>query len=232
MQIDVITIFPELLTGLHQHSMMGKALDRGLLTVTCVNPRDFSTDTHQSVDDKPFGGGPGMLMMCEPLFAAIRSVRKENSHVLFMTPQGTPFSHAKSVELSHRDHLIFVCGHYEGIDERIRETLIDEELSIGDYVLTNGVLPTAVVIDAVARQLPGMLGAHDGAALASFADGLLEHPQYTRPATFEGMKVPDVLLSGDHQAVAGWRQEKSLERTRQRRPELLENRGTKPCEGD
>jgi tRNA (guanine37-N1)-methyltransferase len=220
MKIDVITIFPEILDGALRHSMMGKALDRGLLELSCVDPRTFATDTHRTVDDRPFGGGPGMLMMCEPLFAAVRSVKEKHSHVIFMTPQGTPFNHAHSIELSRKEHMIFICGHYEGIDERIREALVDEEISIGDYVLTNGVLPAAVVIDAVTRQLPGMLGAEEGAALDSFADGLLEHPQYTRPADFEGMKVPEVLLSGNHKAIGQWRKEQSIARTQARRPDL------------
>lgn len=222
MKIDVLTIFPEILDGALRHSMMGKAIDRGLLELNCMDPRAFATDAHRTVDDRPFGGGPGMLMMCEPLFAAVRSVKQEQSHVIFMTPQGAPFTHARSIELSRKEHLIFICGHYEGIDERIREALVDEEISIGDYVLTNGALPAAVVIDAVARQLPGMLGAEEGAARDSFANGLLEHPQYTRPAEFEGMKVPKVLLSGNHQAIEQWRKEQSTARTRARRPDLLD----------
>lgn len=222
MKIDVITIFPDILDGALGHSMMGKALDRGLLELNAVNPRDFTTDAHRTVDDRPFGGGPGMLMMCEPLFAAVRSIHQENSHVIFMTPQGTPFTHTRAVDLSRKEHLIFICGHYEGIDERIREAWVDEEISIGDYVLTNGVLPAAVVIDAVARQLPGMLGSDEGAACDSFANGLLEYPQYTRPAEFEGMKVPKILLSGDHRAIERWKKEQSLARTKSRRPDLFE----------
>ena len=222
MKIDVITIFPELVDGSLRHSVMGKAIDRGVLTLNVINPRDFAEDTHKTVDDRPFGGGPGMLMMCEPLFKAIRSVKTDTSRVIYMTPQGAPFTHLRSVNLSSEEHLIFICGHYEGIDERVRDTLVDEEISIGDYVCTNGVLPAAVVIDAVARQIPGVLGADDSAANDSFANGLLEHPQYTRPANFEGMDVPKVLLSGDHDAVDAWRYEQSLIRTRDRRPEMLE----------
>lgn len=162
-----------------------------------------------------------MLMMCDPIFQAVESVLREDSQILFMTPQGRPFNHRRAVELSETTHLIFLCGHYEGIDERIRTTLVDEEISIGDYVCTNGVLPAAVVIDALSRHIPGVLGDSESADGDSFADGQLEYPQYTRPASYRGMDVPEILLSGNHGAIAQWRQEQSRQRTEQRRPDLL-----------
>lgn len=221
MQIDVITIFPAMLEGFLGESMMKRAARQGAVQFRAINPRDFTADRHNTTDDRPFGGGPGMVMKPEPLFLAVESVRTPRSRVVLMTPSGVPFRQARALELAREEHLIFICGHYEGIDERVREALVDEELSIGDYVLTNGVLPAAVVIDAVVRLLPGVLGGEGSAEQESFSSGLLEYPQYTRPAEFRGLRVPEVLLNGDHGEIARWREQEARRRTRERRPDLL-----------
>ncbi len=184
--------------------------------------RDFTHDKHRVVDDKPYGGGPGMLMKPEPIFEAVESVRRDESRVLLMTPQGRRFDQATARRLAAARHLVIICGHYEGIDERVREALVDEEISIGDYVLTNGALAAAVLVDAVTRLLPGVLGDDQSAAADSFENGLLEYPQYTRPAQFRGMQVPPVLVSGNHAAIASWQKEQARQRTRQRRPDLTD----------
>jgi len=226
LKIDVVTIFPQMLNGFLQESMMKRAAEAGLVEFRTINPRDFTTDKHNTTDDRPFGGGPGMVMKPEPLFAAIESIQTPDSHVILLTPGGKTFEQSAARRLAddHR-HLIFICGHYEGIDERVREALVDEEISIGDYVLTNGVLAANVVIDAVVRLRPGVLG---GGRIAteeeSFSSGLLEYPQYTRPPEFRGMKVPEVLFSGDHGKIAEWRRRKALERTAECRSDLLRNR--------
>lgn len=220
MKIDVITIFPGMLDGFLGESMMKRASRLGAVELRAVNLRDFTHDRHKTTDDRPFGGGPGMVMKPEPLFAAVESVRAPESRVILMCPQGRPFSQAIARELSAASHLVFVCGHYEGVDERVREALVTDELSIGDYVLTNGVLPAAVVIDAVVRLLPGVLGGEGAAEQESFSDGALEYPQYTRPAEFRGMKVPEVLLNGNHEEIANWREQQSQRRTKTRRPDL------------
>jgi tRNA (guanine37-N1)-methyltransferase len=202
--------------------MLKRAAQKGLVTFRAVDLRQYSHDRHQTTDDRPFGGGPGMVMKAEPIFEAVEAVRTPGADVILMTPQGRRFSQAVARELAQKAHLIFLCGHYEGVDERVRQGLATDELSIGDYVLTNGVLPAAVVIDAVVRLLPGALGGEGATVEETFADGLLEYPQYTRPAEFRGMRVPDVLLSGDHAAIARWRNEERLRRTRERRPDLSE----------
>ncbi|HMP75028.1 MAG TPA: tRNA (guanosine(37)-N1)-methyltransferase TrmD [Kiritimatiellia bacterium] len=221
MRIDVITIFPEMLDGFLRASMMKRAAQKGALDLRTVNLRDFATDKHQTTDDRPFGGGPGMVMKPEPIFAAVESLRTPESRVVLMCPQGRVFKQAVARELSAAQHLIFICGHYEGVDERVREALVTDELSIGDYVLTNGVLPAAVVIDAVVRLLPGVLGGEGAAEQESFSESALEYPQYTRPAEFRGMRVPEALLSGHHEEIARWRAAQSETRTRARRPDLL-----------
>jgi tRNA (guanine37-N1)-methyltransferase len=225
LKVDVITLFPGMLTGFLEESMMKRAANAGLVEFNVVNPRDFTTDKHNTTDDRPFGGGPGMVMKCEPLFAAIESVQTSESRVILMTPSGKTFKQAEARRLADTcNHLIFVCGHYEGIDERVREALVDEEISIGDYVLTNGVLSATVVIDAVARLRPGVLGGGEEATEdESFSSGLLEFPQYTRPPEFRGMKVPEILFSGDHGKIAAWRHEQALTRTKERRSDLLAN---------
>jgi len=189
-----------------------------------VNPvdlRGYTHDAHRTVDDKPYGGGPGMLMKVEPLFEAVEDLRAEGSKVLLTSPQGEPFSQRIASELAKERHLIIICGHYEGVDDRVRQALVDRELSIGDYVLTSGNLPAMVMLDAIVRLLPGALGSPESSESESFSDGLLEYPQYTRPAEFREMKVPEVLLSGNHAQIAAWRLEESKKKTRQRRPDLL-----------
>jgi tRNA (guanine37-N1)-methyltransferase len=220
MKIDVLTIFPEMLDGFLGQSMMKRAAQAGHVRFNPVNLRNFALDKHRTTDDRPFGGGPGMVMKPEPLFRAVESLRTETSRVILMCPQGKPFVQQTARELAGEEHLIFICGHYEGIDERVRETLVDDEISIGDYVLTNGVLSAAVVIDAVVRLIPGVLGGEGAAESESFSEPLLEGPQYTRPAEFRGMKVPDELLSGNHAAVANWHRQQAEQRTAARRPDL------------
>jgi tRNA (guanine37-N1)-methyltransferase len=222
MRIDIITIFPGMLQGFLQESMLKRAVERGKVTFNTVNLRDYTCDAHRTTDDRPFGGGPGMVMKPEPLFEAVESLRSEGCRVVLMTPQGEPFRQAKARELADVEHIVFVCGHYEGVDERVRQTLATDEISIGDYILTNGVLPAAVVADAVVRLLPGVLGGEGATEEESFSEGLLEYTQYTRPAEFRGMAVPDILTSGNHQAIAAWRHEQSMMRTQSRRPDLLE----------
>lgn len=221
LRIDVLTLFPPLLEVYLGESMMKRAARMCAAEFRVVNPRDFTTDIHRTADDRPYGGGPGMVLKPEPLAAAIRSVLDDDAHVILMSPQGARFTQAKAEELAARRHLVFVCGHYEGVDERVCDLFVDEEISIGDYVLTNGALPAAVVIDAVVRLLPGVVGGEGGTAAESFSSGLLDHPHYTRPEVFEGLPVPPVLLSGDHAAIARWRREQALSRTRERRPDLL-----------
>ncbi len=221
LQIDVITIFPSMLAGFLGESMMKRAAKLGAVSFRTIDLRDFTTDRHRTTDDRPYGGGPGMVMKPEPLFKAVASVRTPDSKVILMTPSGRVFKQAIARELTAYQHLIFICGHYEGIDERVREALVDEEISIGDYVLTNGVLPAAVVIDSIVRLLPGVLGGEGAAEQESFSDGLLEYPHYTRPEEFDGRRVPEILLSGDHAEVAKWRAEQARQRTRARRPDLL-----------
>ncbi len=221
MQIDVITLFPELLSSLTSASILKKAQENGLVKIQTTNPRDFTADKHKTCDDKPFGGGSGMVMKPEPIFKAVESVNSPKAKIILMSPQGQKFDQKKAVELSKENHLILICGHYEGIDERVRLLLAHEELSIGDYVLTNGALAAAVVIDAVSRLLPGVLGNPDSPTQDSFSTGLLEYPQYTRPRNFKGIDVPHILLTGDHPKIEAWRKEQSLEKTRKTRPDLI-----------
>jgi tRNA (guanine37-N1)-methyltransferase len=224
LKIDVITIFPQMLNGFLQESMMKRASDAGLVEFRAINLRDFTTDKHNKTDDRPFGGGPGMLMKVEPIFAAVESIRTPESRIILMTPQGKSFKQADARRLADDScHLIFICGHYEGVDERVREALVDEEISIGDYVLTNGVLSATVVIDAVTRLRPGVLGGGEIATTdESFSSGLLEYPQYTRPPEFRGMEVPKILFTGDHGKIEKWRKQQSLQRTLERRHDLIE----------
>ena len=201
MKIDVLTLFPAMFAGPLDESIVKRARETGLLDLKIHNLRDWAHDRHKTVDDRPFGGGPGMLLKPEPLFEAIESLRREKTRVILMSPAGRPFNQAIARELVQHEELLFVTGHYEGFDERVREKLADDELSIGDYVLTNGALPAMVVIDAVVRLLPGALGDDESSQDESFSHGLLEYPQYTRPAEFRGMKVPEVLLSGNHAEI-------------------------------
>ncbi|RKN86542.1 tRNA (guanosine(37)-N1)-methyltransferase TrmD [Paenibacillus ginsengarvi] len=226
MRIDVLTLFPSMFEGVFGASILGKARDKGIVSLNTVNFRDFANNKHNTVDDYPFGGGGGMVLKAEPIFGAVESLTEgseEVPRVILMCPQGETFTQRKAEELSAERHLIFVCGHYEGYDERIREFLITDELSIGDYVLTGGELPAMAVIDSVVRLLPGVLGNEQSAVTDSFSTGLLEYPQYTRPAQFRDWSIPDVLLSGHHEHIAKWRREQSLLRTLKRRPDLLEH---------
>ncbi|MBL7076686.1 MAG: tRNA (guanosine(37)-N1)-methyltransferase TrmD [Kiritimatiellae bacterium] len=224
LEIDVITIFPGMLRGFLEESMLGRAAASGLAVFRTIDLRDFTEDVHRTTDDRPYGGGPGMVMKPEPLFKAVESVRRPESRVVLMTPQGEPFGQRRAESLSRERHLIFVCGHYEGVDERVRESLVTDEISIGDYVLTNGALAAAVVVDAVVRLVPGVLGGEGATEDESFSEGLLEYPQYTRPASFRGMDVPGILKSGNHAEVDRWRREQAAERTRSRRPDLITKR--------
>jgi len=226
MRIDVLTLFPGMFAGPLDDSIVGRARERRLVEIRLLNIRDYSTERQHIVDDYPYGGGGGMVMKPEPVFAAVAAARcagECRERVVLMSPQGRRLDQAAVAALVAYEHLIIVCGHYEGVDERVREHLVDEEISIGDYVVTGGELPAMVVMDAVVRMLPGALGAEHGAASDSFAGGLLEHPHYTRPAGFRGWKVPEVLLSGNHEAIRRWRREMSLRRTHARRPDLLES---------
>jgi tRNA (guanine37-N1)-methyltransferase len=221
MKIDVLTLFPEMFAGPLDVSMVARARKAGLVDLQIRNLRDWTHDRHKTVDDRPFGGGPGMVLKPEPIFEAVEALASEKTRLLMMAPTGRVFTQAMARELAGEEHLLFLCGSYEGFDERIR-TLIDDEISIGDYVLTNGGLPAMVIIDAVTRLLPGVLGHDESAHDESFSHGLLEYPHYTRPAEFRGMKVPDVLLSGNHAEIEKWRREQSKQRTEERRPDLLE----------
>ena len=222
MRLDILTIFPAICEGAFGASMMKRAQEAGLAEVHIHNVRAWAADRHKTTDDLPFGGGQGMVMKPEPIFAAVDELRRPESHVLLMTPQGRKFDQPAAQRLALMPHLIIICGHYEGVDHRVVETLVDEELSIGDYVLTNGALAAAVVGDAIIRLIPGVLGDENSAADDSFTiGGRLEAPQYTRPAEYRGLRVPDVLLSGNHAAIAKWRDAQSRERTRLNRPDLL-----------
>ncbi len=222
MKIDVLTLFPGMFPGPLDESIIKRACESGRLQLGIHDLRDYTHDRHRTVDDRPFGGGPGMLMKLEPLFEAVEALRGEKTRVILTSPAGRLFRQQIARELAAEEHLLLVCGSYEGFDERVRQGLADDELSIGDYVLTNGALPAMVIIDSVTRLLPGVLGDDESSQDESFSGGLLEYPQYTRPAEFRGMTVPEVLLSGDHAAIEKWRREQAEVQTRQRRPDLLE----------
>ncbi len=221
--IDVVTLFPQMLSGFLNESIMKRATESGRVIFRAVNPRDFTEDRHRTVDDKPYGGGPGMVMMPDPLVKAVESILDPGARVVLLTPQGRQFRQDTASDLALCGHLIIVCGHYEGIDERVRLTLCADEISIGDYVLTNGTVAAAVVIDAVARLVPGVVGGEGAVENDSFSHGLLEYPQYTRPAVFRGMEAPEVLRGGNHELIARWRAEQAMSRTRSRRPDLLKS---------
>ena len=220
MKFDVLTLFPEMFDILKQ-SIIGKAQEKKLIDINLVNIRDFSTDKHKKVDDTPYGGGAGMVMMPDVVYRAYQSVKTENAKVIYMSPQGKTLNQKKVEDLAKQEHLIILCGHYEGIDQRVLDKIVDEEISIGDYVLTGGEIPAMVLIDSVSRYIEGVLK-EDSIKEESFSNGLLEYPQYTRPEIFEGEKVPEILLSGHHEKINEWRKQKSLEITKQKRPDLLE----------
>jgi len=221
MKIDILTLFPSMMSGPLDVSIVQRAREAGLLDLTIHDLRDYAHDRHRTVDDKPFGGGAGMVLKPEPLFEAVEALADGATRVILMDPAGQPFDQAGARRLAGEAHLLLICGSYEGVDERVRDALVDEEVSIGDFVLTNGGLPAMMVVDAVTRLLPGALGHEESVLDESFSHGLLEYPQYTRPAEFRGMKVPEVLLSGNHAEIARWRADQARQRTAQRRPDLL-----------
>ncbi len=227
LEIEILTLFPSICEGPLQASMMKRAQEAGLVQVRIHNLRDWATSKHKNTDDMPFGGGQGMVMKPEPIFAAVDQLRRPGSRVILMTPQGAVFGQGVAARLALESHLVLICGHYEGVDHRVVDALVDDEISIGDYVLTNGAIAAAVVADAVIRLIPGVLGDENSAVQESFSGaGLLEAPHYTRPAEFRGLRVPEVLLSGNHAAIAKWREVEARERTRRNRPDLL--RGCEP----
>ena len=223
MRFDILTLFPEMFASPFQTSILGKAVEKGLIQIRVVNIRDFALDKHRVVDDAPYGGGQGMVMKVEPIARAIECAKSQDpsAWTIYLTPQGKPFDQEKAQTLSSRSHLILLCGRYEGVDERVREMFVDEEISLGDYVLTGGELAAMVVVDAVSRLLPGVLGSEQSAEEDSFTNFLLEYPHYTRPFDYRGRCVPEILLSGDHAAIALWRRQEALRRTWTRRPDLL-----------
>ena len=234
MYIHILTLFPNMFTGPFSESIIKRAQDRGLVEIAIHNIRDYTADRHHVVDDSPYGGGPGMVLKPEPLFEAVVAIKSERGEcvesergeselpVLLLTPQGRLFDQRAAEELAKYEEMILICGHYEGVDERVREHLVTDEISIGDYILSGGELAAMVVVDALVRQLPGALGSAESVGEDSHSSGLLEYPQYTRPQSFRGWEVPEVLLSGNHAAIARWRREQSLRRTIRRRPDLLE----------
>lgn len=221
MEIDILSLFPEYFRGPFDVSMLLRAREKGLIEIRHSDIRDFAENKHQRVDDRPFGGGPGMVLCPGPVARAIRSVKKSTSHVIYLSPQGNLLSPAKCQELAKKEHLVFLCGHYEGVDERILQTEIDEEISIGDYVLTNGCVAAIVVIDAMSRFIPGVIGHPDAVWEDSFQNGMFDSPHFTRPEVFEGMEVPPVLREGNHAEILKWRRKQAYEKTRRIRPELL-----------
>ena len=230
MKIDVVSLFPGMFAGPLDESIVGRARTAGILDLRIHDLRDWTHDRHKTVDDRPFGGGPGMVLKPEPIFEAVEALKGPETRVILTSPGGRPFSQAIAAELAAMPHVLLVCGSYEGFDERIREHLADDEISIGDYVLTNGALPAMVVIDAVTRLLPGALGHEASAVEESFSDGLIEYPQYTRPAEFRGWPVPGELMSGNHAEIARWRYRQAMSRTAVRRPDLWEKyRWRKPA---
>ena len=220
MKIDILTLFPKMFEGILEESIIKRAIEKGIVEINIIDFREFSKLSNHQVDDTPYGGGSGMVLRCEPLVEAIESVKTMDSKVLLMCPQGVPYKEKKAIELSKEKHLIFVCGHYEGYDERIRN-FVDEEISIGDYVLTGGEIPAMAVMDSVIRLLPGVIK-EDSYLEDSFMNSRLDYPTYTKPATFRGLTVPEVLLSGDHAKIKQWREEQALENTKKRRKDLLE----------
>lgn len=232
MRFDILTLFPDLFDSPFRQSILGKAIEKGRIEIRVINIRDFALDKHQVVDDAPYGGGQGMVMKPEPIARAIEWAKGEDpsTWTIYLTPQGKRFHQEMARSLSARSHLILLCGRYEGVDERVREMLVDEEISIGDYVLTGGELAAMVLVDAISRLLPGVLGSDQSAKEDSFSNSLLEYPQYTRPYEFRGRQVPGVLLSGNHEAISAWRKREALRRTYLRRPDLLAKANLSPEE--
>lgn len=227
MRVDILTLFPAMFESVLGESIIKRARAKGKLAVRVHDLRDWTSDTHKTADDKPFGGGPGMVMKVEPIYRALKDIGRQGARTILLTPQGKTLAQGLTRELASEERLILVCGHYEGVDERVR-SLVDDEISIGDYILTCGEIPAMVIIDAVTRLIPGVLGHSDSASDESFEDDLLEYPQYTRPAEFMGMRVPEILLGGDHRKIREWRSREAIERTRARRPDLLKRQGKRP----
>ena len=230
MRIDLLTIFPEVFFGPFAESVIARAVKNKIVEINTVNLRDFTHDRHRSVDDRPYGGGPGMLMKPEPFFEAVESLRTADSYVILLSPGGEVFRQKTAMEFSGKKHLIFLCGHYEGVDERVRESLADREISIGDFVMTNGNIAAMAVIDAVVRLMPGVLGSEESGITESFSEDSLEYPQYTRPEVYREMKVPEVLLSGNHGEIERWRKEQSVKKTNKVRPDLINTAGKRKTE--
>lgn len=220
MQIDIVSLFPDFFNGPFDVSILKRAIEKNIVNIKYVDIREFSQDKHKKVDDRPFGGGPGMVLACQPLASAIRSVKKDSSHVIYLSPQGVPLKASACQRLAKKEHLILVCGHYEGIDQRIIDNEIDEEISIGDYILTNGCVAAVVLVDAVSRFIPQVLGNPAAAFFDTFSNDMFEGPQYTRPEVFEGLKVPDVFRSGNHLEIQKERKEKALLKMKKNRPDL------------
>jgi tRNA (guanine37-N1)-methyltransferase len=223
MKFDVISLFPEMFDAITKHGITSRALEKNIYSLNVINPREFTADNHKTVDDRPYGGGPGMVMLAEPLAQAIKAAKvlNANASVIHLSPRGTPLTHEKVMSLSQQQGLILLASRYEGVDERLLDALVDEELSIGDYVLSGGELPAMALIDAIVRQLPGVLGDADSAIEDSFVNGLLDCPHYTRPEEYDGKRVPEILLSGNHEKIRQWRLKQSLLLTRAKRPDLL-----------
>lgn len=221
LRFDCISLFPEMLCGFVNCSILGRAVQNGLLQINLYNLRDWAKDKHHITDDSPYGGGAGMVLKPEPIFGAVEELRFQNSKVVYMCPDGEPLTTSVAKSLAQEDHIIILSGHYEGVDERVRERLVDREISIGNYVLTNGTLAAAILIDVVSRYVPGVLGDENSLNQDSFSDGLLSFPQYTRPAMFRDMAVPDILMSGNHAEIAKWRSNQRVMRTKIRRPDLI-----------
>jgi len=223
MKFDIVTLFPELIEVYANNGIIGRAIEKKLFNLNYVFLRDFSEDKHKKVDDYPYGGGPGMLLKPEPMFKALDSIQKDNSYIIYLSPKGNLFNQKKAYELSQKEHVILIAGHYEGIDQRIIDKYVNEEISMGDYVLTSGELPVLTIVDAVSRLLPGVLGSDESSVDESHSNNLLEYPQYTRPESFEGLNVPDILLSGHHKNIDEWRLFKAIQITLKRRPDMIKD---------
>ena len=221
LEIQIVSILPEMLSGFTEQSILKKAQECGIIKISCINPRDFTKDKHKTCDDKPFGGGSGMVLKPEPIFEAVGSIKRDQSHIILLSPQGKKFTHVVAQELASLKHIILICGNYEGVDERVRLGLADETISIGDYVLTNGTLAAAVMADSICRLVPGVLGNTQSHEEESFVNGILEYPQYTRPRVYRGMEVPEILLNGDHKKIESWRKEQAIKKTKMIRPDLI-----------
>lgn len=224
MKFEIITLFPELIDVYAKNGIIGRAVENKLFQMEYVNLRDYSEDKHKKVDDYPYGGGPGMLLKPEPMFRALDAIKKHNSYIIYLSPKGNLFNQNKAIELSGKEHIIFIPGHYEGIDQRIIDKYVDEEISVGDYVLTSGELPALMIVDAVGRLLPGVLGSDESSKEESHSSNLLEYPQYTRPESYMGLSVPEILLSGHHKNIEEWRLFKAIEITLKRRPDMIKDK--------